>query len=276
MKLWKIIGGAAAVAVMAGTVGLTAGAGAAPPTCERTITSHDAEASEGTESGKISFFVTLTANGCDRKASVSYETQDFAGPDPDPAETEDYEKPAENQLDFDVAGSGTSTKQIDVKLINDSVFEKTEVFVLRLFGASNDAKIIEPPAIGAIDDDEFNPGGGTPVPPDIFSIIVGSTPDCKNCPVEGFCDLIFQMSEPIGESMTMTYAPIDGTAKRGEDFEVSASQLTIPAAKTEATARVQVFANKPGEPSEVFRMVLTSVSAGTIRNSLVEMHIPGV
>lgn len=276
MKRWKIIGGAAAIAVMAGTVGLTAGAGAAQPTCEPTITIHDAEASEGEESGKISFPVTLTAaSGCNRKASVSYETQAFTGDEPAPADAgDDYEKPTENKLDFDQFGSGSLTKDIEVRLLDDHEPEKTEVFELRLFGASNNAKIIGPPAIGAIDDDEPAPGDGTVLPPDLYMMVVGSTPDCSVCPRQGFCPLTFQLSDRIGQPVIATYAPINGSAKLGEDFGVSGSQLTIPAGATQGTVNVQVLANKPGEPSEFFRLVLTSVSAGTVRNSMVEMHIP--
>jgi Calx-beta domain len=277
MRRWKIIGGAVAIAVMAGTVGLTGGAGAAPPTCEPSITIHDAEASEDAETGKISFPVTLTApTGCDRKASVSYETQAFTGNAPAPADAGvDYEKPTATKLDFDQPGSGSLTKEIEVRLLDDDLPEKTEVFELRLFGATNNAKIIGPPAIGAIDDDEPAPGNGNPIPPNLYTMIIGSTPDCMDCPRQGTCPLIVQTSDPIGQPMTVTYTPIDGTAKLGEDFAVSGSQLTIPAGATQATVKVQVFANKPGEEREFFRMVLTSVSAGTIRNSLVEMHIPG-
>jgi Calx-beta domain-containing protein len=272
MRRWKIMGVVMAVAATVGTVALAVPKAGAVPVCDRTITIEDAEESEG--AGQIWFKVTLFAPaGCDRTASVKYGTSNLTGDDA-AKDGEDYEKTDSEEVSWDESGSGTTMAHISVKVFqDDGEIEPNERFMVQLhdaIGAKNDNDW----ATGTIVDDD-NPS----IPPHLTVSMytdIPTSPDCTVCrPVEP-CEFSVWLSMAIMQPVTVNYATIGGTAREGEDFAgVRDGLLTIPAGATRGTIKIDVFRNLPGEPSEVFRVVLTKVSPGTIGHAGVEVHIPG-
>ncbi|MCI0744751.1 MAG: hypothetical protein L0Y58_05020 [Verrucomicrobia subdivision 3 bacterium] len=136
--------------------------------------------------------------------------------------------------------SGVTNALIHVLPIDDDLDEPTRVFHLSLTNAVN-AVIINPPAVGAILDDD---------PPPVISIsdavvVEGDT---------GTTNAIFEltMSKVAIENATLVYSISNGTADSTNDFVSAGGTRVFPAGTTNQTITVAVRGNTVNEPDETF------------------------
>src|SRR5262249_27200098 len=72
------------------------------------------------------------------------------------------------------------------------------------------------------------------------------------------------LSAASGQTITVAYATVNGTATAGSDYQAASGWLTIPAGQTSGTITVWVNGDRLGEANETFAVNLSSPTSATI------------
>lgn len=72
------------------------------------------------------------------------------------------------------------------------------------------------------------------------------------------------LSQPTSRKVTFTYRTVDGTAVSGKDFVATSGTITFAVGQTKAHVPVRVLGDALDEPSEKFRVELSTPSGATI------------
>ena len=187
---------------------------------------------EGGEGDVLDFVVTV-AGSSDRSATVSYATSDGTA-----VAGEDYRASA-GVLTF---APGASSRTLPVSLVDDGKDEPVETFAMTLSSATN-ATIDTGTADGTIIDNDGAP----------HLYIAGAEGG------EGdVLDFVVTVAGSSDRSATVSYATSDGTAVAGEDYRASAGVLTFAPGASSRTLSVSLIDDAVHEPTETFRVTLSS------------------
>ena len=163
--------------------------------------------------------------------------------------------------------AGTTEQTIRVPIIDDDVVEEEETFTITL--RNSNATIEEGEATGAIADNDRPAEIETPDDRPAEGAKSDVTVSFAAMGYEASEDdtaLMFavQLSTASGQEVTVDYATASGTARGGDDYEVTSGTLTFPAGTTEQTIRVYLIDDKLVEEEETFTVALRTAFNATI------------
>ena len=152
-----------------------------------------------------------------------------------------------------VIPAGATEGLVTVPLIDDTAYEGTETFGLQLTGATG-ALIGRDTATGTIfDDDEAS------------VVSLGDVTVREGDPGRpGVARVPVTLDKPAGQTVTLSYRVVSGTALAGQDFVVPAGPAIIGPAQTTATIDVPLVADMAPEGDEQFRVELLTASGAQI------------
>ncbi len=150
---------------------------------------------------------------------------------------------------------GETSKIISVAIVNDSKFESTEQFFVRLSNATN-SSIDDDLAVGAIADNDLAP---------TLSINDVSLLEGNN----GMQNAVFTvtLSAASGEPVTVDFATGEDTAIAGEDFNSNTGTLTFASGQTTQTITVAVIGDALYEASEIYFVNLSGATNALINDA---------
>ncbi len=169
--------------------------------------------------------------------------------------------------------AGVTTQTIDVPIVNDSVFEKTESFSVLLTGPVH-ATIADNLGVGTILDDGTGPGG---TDDDTPTIVVSNVTVAEG--TDAYAVFAVSLSNPVKTAITLSFTLADGTAvgggtDYGATLEVSddggatwttMGDATFPPGSTSVLVRTPITDDALNEASENFTLTATR-TAGTTTN----------
>jgi subtilisin family serine protease len=172
--------------------------------------------------------------------SVAYATSDITG-----IAGSDYVATSGNL----VIAAGSTSAQISVPIIGDTIYEANESFLLKLVSATN-ATIAGGEATGTIVNDDQIP---------IITVRNASVIEGNS----GRSSMIFTVSltNAADTPVTLQYYTSDQSARAGSDYVSTTGTITIPAGSTSTTISIQVLADSEFESDETFLLNLTNPSA---------------
>ena len=216
--------------------------GTEPPVGTPTLSIGDATVEEG---DKAEFEVRLSeASG--QAVTVAYETMDGT---------------AEAGTDYDVASGtltfsvGTTVQVVEVQTMEDTAEEPTEAFTVKLSSPSG-ATLGVDTGQGTIADDD----GGTEPPVGTPTLSIGDATVEEGDKAE----FEVRLSEASGQTVTVVYETMDGTAEAGTDYDVASGMLTFSVGTTVQVVEVQTMEDTVEEPTEAFTVKLSSPSGATL------------
>ena len=160
--------------------------------------------------------------------------------------------------------AGTTRLGISVLIIDDNAVEEEESFTISL--RNSNAMIETGEATGAIADNDLPAEIETPddLPAEeAKSDVTVSFAATRYEASEDDTALMFavQLSTASSQEVTVDYATASGTARAGDDYEVTVGTLTFPAGTTEQTIRVRLIDDKLVEEEESFTIRLRQANA---------------
>ncbi len=198
---------------------------------------------------ELSFTVTLDPPHPTETVTVEYETMDGTA-----LATVDYE-PQSRTLEFP---SGTSSREVIVRIIDDEEQESPETFFLQLFEPRH-AVLIETDAkaIGTILDDDAPP-------------IANLAPSVTVREDEGIArfEVILTHSLP-GRQTEINFDFTDGTAEASLDYRmITESPLIFPLGQTVEFIEVEILDDEFYEDDETYQIQLTGINHGDLGQSV--------
>ncbi len=169
------------------------------------------------------------------------------------------------------AGSGTLTfapgvlsQTILVSVLGDTTAESNETFAVNLSGAVN-AAVLDGQGLGTIVNDDVT----------LPKVSINSVTTKEGG--SGFTNMIFTLSLSAAskQSISVSYATVDGTAVAGSDYVAQSGTVTFAAGATKATITIKVYGDAIAETNETFYVRLsaptnavlgTGTGTGTIQN----------
>ena len=130
---------------------------------------------------------------------------------------------AEGNLLFKASPALTQTRKVAVTVKSDVANEIDEIFKLRLFNQTVNATIADGEATGTIIDDDPKP-----------ELRIQDTSVFEGFGGPRTVNVLVELSAPVGEEVSVSYATADGTAEAGLDYGVAQGALIIPAGATTA------------------------------------------
>jgi hypothetical protein len=169
--------------------------------------------------------------------TVTYETADqtaIAGAD--------Y-IPSSGSVTF---GPGEATKTVTISLINDNVYEPTEVFRVLLSQEGNVNTFVLSPSVASvsINDDENRPGVSS------RNRFVGESALQVLVPI--------QLSLPSYQTVTVNYITSNGTALAGSDYVATSGMVTFAPFETVKSVPVTILSDSVVEGNETFSFALSN------------------
>ena len=160
--------------------------------------------------------------------------------------------------------AGTTRLGISVLIIDDNAVEEEESFTISL--RNSNATIETGEATGAIADNDLPAEIETPDDLPAEEAKSDGTVSFAATRYEASEDdtaLMFavQLSTASSQEVTVDYATASGTARAGDDYEVTVGTLTFPAGTTEQTIRVRLIDDKLVEEEESFTIRLRQANA---------------
>lgn len=149
------------------------------------------------------------------------------------------------------ANGETATKNIEITIVGDNVFEGDETINLALSNATNGAIIGQAAAVLTITNDDVQPAisiddthfTGDTLVPNMFTVT---------------------LSNPSSQTVTVEYETADDTAIAGEDYTTTSGTLTFNPGETSQTIPVAVLPNTTNEATEQFFVNLDTPVNATI------------
>lgn len=192
-----------------------------------------------------SFLVTL-ANSLNQTVTVNYTTEPISA-----TAGTDYE-PKSGTLTF---APGESSKTITVNVLGDTLDELPETFRVVLSGATG-AAITTDTAIGTIVDDD---------PPPVVSISdPAATTETNGNSVLNFT---VALSTASGQTVTVQYSTVAGSAQDGSDFTGSSGTLTFAPGETTKTIPITILGDTLNEADETFQVQISGPTLATLGNA---------
>ena len=142
---------------------------------------------------------------------------------------------------------GRQDETIYVRTVNDNIREATETFTVTLRNASG-AAIRDGTATGTIDDDDVGTEGTASLTISNATVTEGDT-----------AEFTAALGSNAGQSVTVTYDTVDGTAAAGSDYTDTSGPLTLAPGDTE-TISVDTIEDTTAEQTETFTVTLTDSS----------------
>jgi chitinase len=198
----------------------------------------DASASEG---GAATFTVSMP------EASPQTVTVDYATADGTAVAGLDYTATS-GTLTF---APGQTSRTVTVALLQDSLDEADETFLLQLRGAVN-ALITDADGQATILDDDPEPGLSV----DDATVAEGNSLRTV--------ELTVSLSAPSGREVSVQYATADGTARAGTDYLPASGTLVFSPGLTARKVTVTIVGDHAAEPSETFRVDLSELRNATL------------
>jgi hypothetical protein len=148
--------------------------------------------------------------------------------------------------------AGMTSGTISVPIVTDALDEANETFTVNLSNPIN-ATVADGTSIGTIVDDDPAPSLSI----DDVSIAEGNS---------GAITAVFTvtLSAVSGQTVTVNYATVNGTAAAPGDFIATSNTLTIPAGAPSGTISVSIVPDAVTEPNETFNVALTSPTNATL------------
>ncbi|WP_048437866.1 Calx-beta domain-containing protein [Caenimonas sp. SL110] len=233
-----------------GTVGDATGvaridANDAPATAMPTIAASDTQVSEA--DGLAYVTVSLSAPSLSQ-VSVQFELDSDTG-----AYGSDYIF----QSGTLVFAAGETSKQLVIGIPNDTTVEQTELVQVNLYGAVNGVIGRTHASISIIDNE-------TPVAAPQGVAPAVSVADLVVDEAGQMAQFVVRLDRPGTDAVTVQYATGDGTATAGTDYVAQTGTLVFLAGETAKTVSVPIFNDGIAESSELFKVVLSGVSGGTL------------
>ena len=207
-----------------------------------------ADASGG-EGGTAAFPVTLAGRTA-RTATVAYATEDGTA-----RAGSDYAA-ASGTLTF---APGESRRTVRVDLLDDATAEPAETFALRLSSPAN-ARLAARSATGTVVDDDGAPQ---------LSARGGEGREGGTLAFE------VRLAGAGAETVRVSYATEDGTARAGSDYAAVSGTLTFAPGEAAKPVRVRLLEDSVHEGEERFRLALSSpanaaLASGTAAGTIVD------
>ncbi|MDE0521019.1 MAG: fibronectin type III domain-containing protein [Boseongicola sp.] len=194
---------------------------------------------DGREGWSVLRFGVVLAPASTGTVTVAYATEGGTA-----TEGDDYEGRS-GTLSF---APGQTLKLVDVPVIDDAVEDSGETVTLKLSGPS---------------------GATLAIAADTATILNHEAPALSVAPAQGLESdgaLVFEVTldRAASETVTVSYATLDGTARAGEDYAAKEGVLEFLAGETEQTVTVTVTADEVAEGDETLTLVLTDASGAGI------------
>ncbi|MCY4509512.1 MAG: hypothetical protein OXG35_21490, partial [Acidobacteria bacterium] len=139
---------------------------------------------------------------------------------------------------------GQQLQGLTVRTVNDNIRESTERFTVTLRNGSG-AAIRDGTATGTIDDDDTGAEGTSSLTISNVAVTEGAT-----------ALFTAALGSDAGQSVTVTYETVDGTAVADSDYTDTSGSLTLAPGETE-TISVATIEDTTAEPAETFTVTLT-------------------
>ena len=165
-----------------------------------------------------------------------------------------------------VFNPGETSKTFTVSIIDDSVDESNESFVVNLSDASG-AVISDGQGLGTIVDNDVTPvfvsiGDASVTEPDIQQ--KGKN---KGTPKTTNMSFTVNLSTASSETVSVDWSTVDGTALAGIDYTAAAGTVVFGAGQTSATISVEVIGDVAIEGNEQFTIQLANVTNASISDA---------
>ncbi|MBA2732119.1 MAG: lamin tail domain-containing protein [Acidobacteria bacterium] len=147
---------------------------------------------------------------------------------------------------------GETTKTILVPIINDSLDESSETFLVNLTNATNGV-IFDNQGQGTITDDDAAP-----------TLSINDTTVTEGDSGTTQADFTVTLSAASGQTVTVNYATADGTANTPGDYQSASGTLTFNPGETTKTVSVLVNGDTTFEQNETFFVNLSGAANATI------------
>ena len=205
---------------------------------------NDVSLTEGQEgSNDILFTVTLSAVS-DEIVTVDYTTEDDTA-------TAGIDYTATNgTLTF---APGETSQTVEVAVNDDSLYEGSESFLLKLSNASN-ANLEDFQGIGTIIDDDVAPPGLTINNVSVTEGNEGATSAQLTVTLDAVSD----------QTITVDYSTEDGSATAGQDYVAKSETLTITPGETTKTIDFVINGDTVSESNETFKVNLSNANNAQI------------
>ncbi|MFO0900206.1 MAG: Calx-beta domain-containing protein [Pirellulales bacterium] len=205
----------------------------------------DATVTEGND-GTTSMLFTVTLSA----ASQSAVTVNYATGDGTASAGADYEAKS-GQLTF---APGETSKTIEVLVQGDTLDEPNETLTLTLSNAVG-ATLQDAAALGTIIDDDAAPS---------VSISIADASALEGNSGTSLLPFVVSLSAASGQTVTVDYATIAGTATAGTDFTAANGTVTFAPGETQKTINVAILGDTAVEADENFQVQLTNAVAAEI------------
>ncbi|MGH9154935.1 MAG: Calx-beta domain-containing protein [Acidimicrobiales bacterium] len=139
---------------------------------------------------------------------------------------------------------GASSGTVAVPVLEDSVPEADETFLVNLSAAGN-ATIADNQAVGTITDDDTN----------IPSL---SIDDASLVEADQNCVFTVRLSAPSAQAVNVSFATANGGAVTPSDYTATSGTLVLPPGAGSGTIAVMVHADQVVEPDEIFVVTLSA------------------
>jgi Lipase/Calx-beta domain/CARDB/Domain of unknown function (DUF4114)/RTX calcium-binding nonapeptide repeat (4 copies) len=171
--------------------------------------------------------------------------------------------------------AGSTTTTVDVKPIDDNIYEGNETVILTLVDGSTNYKLDSAKSTGTvtITDNETRPtisiSDATP------ATGKEGDPNAKNRV------FTIALSNPSTETITVDYTTLDGTAVAGSDYTATQGKITFNPGETTQTITATILDDAIFEDLETFKVKLTNPSNSTLAKAegtatILDDDLPGI
>jgi titin len=157
---------------------------------------------------------------------------------------------------------GATTQRVRITIIGDTANEPNEMFFVNLSNAKN-ATLANSQATGTIINDD---GGGGAVPMLAISDVSANEGNAGTADVF----VAVTLTNPNGQTVTVDYQVVDGSAASGSDYTVLSSSGTMTFFNGGATTqrvRVTIIGDTANEPDETFFVNLSNATNATLTDN---------
>ncbi|HEX2834333.1 MAG TPA: IPTL-CTERM sorting domain-containing protein [Thermoanaerobaculia bacterium] len=148
---------------------------------------------------------------------------------------------------------GESSKNVDVAVIGDTVFEPNENFIVQLSSPSANATLADGVGSGTILNDDAQ-----------SQISIGGAGVAEGDAGTSLLTFNVTLDAPATSTVTVNYATSDNTATAGSDYVAAAGTVTFNVGDSSKNVDVTINGDTTFEPNETFNITLSSPSANAV------------